>query len=95
MAGFKEFLSQNFNEEVKMLYAEESHKAVVNTLKETIQKHIFTAIESIFFNVPEVALLYALIMSLQNLGGTLIMEAPTTHHCLLVGSNALSMREPG
>lgn len=45
--------------------------------------------------LPEVALLYVLIMSLQDLGEPLIMEAPKTHHCLLVGSNALSMREPG
>lgn len=48
-----------------------------------------------FMCLPKVALLYVLIMSVQDWRESLIMDAPKTHHCLLVGSNALSMREPG
>lgn len=51
MAEHKAFQSQNFNEQIKALYTEETHKAVVSTFKKTVQKHVSTAIESIFFNV--------------------------------------------
>lgn len=33
MVKHKAFQSQNFNEEIKTLYTEKTHKAVVNTLK--------------------------------------------------------------
>lgn len=52
MAEHKAFQSQNFNEEIKTLYTEETHKAVVSTLKTThYSKTCFHCHESPFFSV--------------------------------------------
>lgn len=41
-AQHKAFRPQNFNEEIKTLYAEETHKAVVNTFKKKLFKNMFS-----------------------------------------------------
>lgn len=53
MAEHKAFQSQNFNEEIKTLYTEETHKAAVSTLKTTTHysKTCFHCHESTFFGV--------------------------------------------
>lgn len=51
MAKYKAFQSQNFNEEIKTLWTEENHKAVITALKKPDSKICFHGHGSIFFIV--------------------------------------------